>query len=710
MGATIRVKGVGDLAWTVVLAGCIAIAGFMILMPLVLLNTEYTVLSPALPSHKQNAESAIYLLMIVLVSPAALLLAWLAVSKIRSGPNCGCLPGLVSALVVPLGFGLYLVSHSTDLPWGRGVDPTLILGCAWAVLALAAVLAACRDREMPGLAKLETFERPLMAAAALAVVAAVLSVVKFEHVDLVALLVGLVAVGLATWAYASQRVPDLPRRWGIAFDVLCVLVVILAVPHLADGDPGTNGYGSAYINQIVQFHQGLFLGVASQILGGSTLLVDTVSQYGIGSIYLIAAFFEIAPAGLSTLAFFDGLLSGLVFGMAYGVLRMSGVNRVVAAVAMATAVITLAWGLTYPIGALLQHGAIRFGLPMVLIAPVVAGMRWPRTWPVMKWVALAVVGISSIWALEGFLYVTATVAGLIVMSTVWAEPGTRISHLLKACAAVIASWVTTHLLFVLVTLLASGSLPDWGLYLTYLREFLSGEVGDFTYDMTAWSPGLAVFAVYVISAFGIASLSIGRREFVLARKPAFYALASLTAYGLMLFSYFDNRSVEHVLPYVSLPALLVLAVWLGLILERANAAPKTLKVIAVATALSLAAVAVSSVWPAATERGKSSMLAFAIPGGKSLPDALDRTWNAPPVRPSSETGHQLIDEYFPDQDAVPVVTIPDLDIEMLVRSGRHNQLGINDASEAELGSRATHTGHSGTGRRARVRGPDDRGR
>ena len=47
-----------------------------------------------------------------------------------------------------------------------------------------------------------------------------------------------------------------------------------------------------------------------------------------------------------------------------------------------------------------------------------------------------------------------------------------------------------------------------------------------------------------------------------AQPTPIVALAGSTAYGIALFSYFVNRSADHILPYVSLPALMVASLWL----------------------------------------------------------------------------------------------------------------------------------------------------
>ncbi|MBK5110610.1 MAG: hypothetical protein JJE10_04495 [Thermoleophilia bacterium] len=670
-----------DLGLVVVFAACLVIAAFAVATPVVLLNTDYTSLGELLPPQKQKAETALYLLMALVVGPLSLFLSWRLVSRIRSGPNRECLGALVAALVIPLGLGLYLVSHSGELPWGRGVYPTLYLGLGWFVYAAAVLAGPLRMTPWRPSGRLTSATRPLAIAATVSVAAALLSLVDFGHVDWLVFAIGLALTALAAAVYAGNRLKRPPRRWGVAFDIAFLLLLMAAIPDLGDAEPATGGFSSAYLSQVAAFHQALFVGAANQVLGGSALLVDTVSQYGVGSIYFIAAFFELTSIGFSALAFLEGIVTALVFGLAYGVLRMAGVSRALAAGAMVTALVALAWGLSYPVGELLQHGSIRFGLPMCLIAPVVAGVRWPRSRPAMIWVALVVTGVSSIWALEALVYVTATVAGLIAISATWVEPRSRLRFIAVAAGAVVASWVVAHLAFALATLAASGSLPDWGLYLTYLREFLTGSIGELNYDMSPWSSGLAVFGICMFSAFGLVVLTIARRDFTASRRPAFVALAALTAYGTVLYSYFDNRSIDHVLPYISLPALLVATIWIGLALDRRSSLLDRSRVATLAVSMGLAALAVASVWPAARDRGENSLLAYSVPGGRSLPDALDRVWDPPPVRPASLVGQKLIEKYFPGQDAVPVLAFPNLDLEMLVRSGRYNRLGITDGNE-----------------------------
>jgi hypothetical protein len=667
----------------VALASAFAAGLFMVVMPLAFYFFDPIVLQPPLVlTQNQSAESTVFLLMIAVITPVAIALALLLTRRIDSGPNRDGLVPLTAVLVSMLGLGVLLIRLSTDLPWGDGRKAILVGGVIWTVLAMSLLWRAGGSKRWKVAAILSSRRRGLVTFAVFAAIAGALSFVRFGHIDLVVLLSGFVVVALVSLAYYRSSAVSLPSRWGITIDVVALILVILAVPDMLIMYPESTGdFWRAYSTSIVQFHQSLFLGPASQVIHGSTLLVDTVSQYGVGSIYAIAGFFKIAPISGFTLGFFDGVLSALIFGAGYGVLRMAGANRAIAAGAMVTAVITFAWGLTYPMGGLLQHGAIRFGLPMAVIVPVVAGARWPRSWKYLRWLALFTIGLSSIWALEAFLYVTFTAAGLIGFASLWQPRSSRLRWLIAKAAWVVTAWLAAHVLLALATLVASGSLPEWGLYLAYLRDFLGGDIGDLTYDISRWSPSILVFGVYVVSTAALVVLSVGNRAFTRSRPATFLALSGLTAYGTVLFSYYDNRSLDHVLPYVCLPALLVSATWLSLVLDRSVGISRHVRSASLAGGLGLAVLAVASVWPSAGHRGQDSLLAYVVPGGESLRGGLHRLWNPPPVTGGALSGQQLIDQYWPGRDKVAVLTLPDLDVEILDRAQRANQLEITDAKE-----------------------------
>jgi hypothetical protein len=253
--------------------------------------------------------------------------------------------------------------------------------------------------------------------------------------------------------------------------------------------------------------------------------------------------------------------------------------------------------------------------------------------------------------------------------------------LVRQAGLVAAACVGAHLLFAGATLLAAGQLPEWGRYLAFLRGFLFGKLGEVTYDFSPWSPGLAVGAGYAASAAAIVLLAGRRPELVRRERPAISAVSGTTAYGIALFSYFVDRSGDGILPYVALPALLTGALWLSLLLRAASGASRQVRLGGLAFGLSLAILPLAVAWSSVGDRFPRSALAHAFPRGNSLREALDRLRHPPPLSPRAPDGERLLERFMPGQDRVLILTAPDLGVEILLRSGRANELPFGDPIE-----------------------------
>ncbi len=655
----------------------------MILLPLVIMNTDPTIIGGGLAQHKQNAESFLYLFSFAVILPFWLWLGPRVADRIQAGPSGEGLSALAGLLAGLLAAAIIVVRLGDSLPWGDGLRGVLAAGLVWALLAAVGLYFAARASAWPALNRLAGHAVAIWWVAGGLFVLAGAAFTRFGHIDWPALAITVLILAGIVWGYGRVRVSPLPAAWRRVFDVAILVLILLAVPDmiiLPVERIGTEANAS-FITYIIQFHQALWLGAASQVQGGSGLLVDTVSQYGIGPIYLLAGLFEFIPIGNGTVGFIDGFLSGVVFAIGFGILRMAGVRFGLAFAAMAVAVVALVYAGTYPIGGLLQHGALRFGLPVLVIAPTVAGFRWPHLKRPAGLLALFIVGLSSIWALEAFLYVTFSYLGIVLIQIPWQEPGGRVRWLIRRTLDMIAAWVVVQIVFALITLVAYGSLPEWGLYLSYLRDFLAGDIGDLTYDFSVWSRGFGVAAIYVASVIGLYGLVTRMPDFASARRPAVVALAGLTAYGIALFSYYDNRSLDHVLPYVSLPALLVVTIWLAFLLAPESAVPLAIRRFGFGVACLFAALLVSVAWPSAGHRAEDSLLAYVVPGGPSLSDGFNRLWDPPQFTAGASDGERLVNRYMADQDEIAVITVPDLDVEIVTGTDKPNSLGITDAKE-----------------------------
>ena len=158
------------------------------------------------------------------------------------------------------------------------------------------------------------------------------------------------------------------------------------------------------------------------MLNGRAMLVDTASQYGVTSIYLLAAWFQLAPIGYGTLGLLTGGLTALWFAAGYGVLRLAGTSRPLSAAAMGVAVVALVFNLAYPVGALPQSGPLRFGLPMLVVLAAVAGERFPARARAARVAAFASLGLASVWSLEALAF-TAVVLAAVLCVQAWLAPG-----------------------------------------------------------------------------------------------------------------------------------------------------------------------------------------------------------------------------------------------------------------------------------------------
>jgi hypothetical protein len=235
-----------------------------------------------------------------------------------------------------------------------------------------------------------------------------------------------------------------------------------------------------------------------------------------------------------------------------------------------------------------------------------------------------------------------------------------------------------HILFAVATLVASGQLPEWGQYLAYLDAFLLGELGDLTYDFSSWSPGIAVGAAQLAFAAALVLLILRRPDMLAGERVLLTALVGTTAYGSVLFMYLVDRSLDHVVLYVSQPALLTGTLWLHLILRARERLPRRVPAAALALALSVTLALVAVGWSSVSARFGHTALAHALPGIKSASDARERLWDFPPIDPRAPEAQRLLERHMPAERRSVVLADPELSVETLLRSGRFSRIPSGD--------------------------------
>ncbi len=673
--------GRAPLGATIALSAVIAVALLAALISATLLVVHRSpnvlgALSNLVNQQNQSAKTGVYLATLVIVLPLTALLGPRLADRIAAGPTAPALEGLVAALAAGLAGTVVLVKV---LPLGGGVEVLLSGVAVWAALAAAVLFRAQRPAPWPAGLRLSGSARPATLLAAVASLASLLCFTQISSLSATGMLAGVLGAALIIALMTRWRPSPLPVRVAIVVEAALVVVLVLAVPdvvifHTASGVPNLFAEPG-----IVQSQHDFFLGPVNQLLAHGTLLVNAPgSQYGVGDLYLLAAWFHVTPIGYGSFGLLDGILSALFYLAGYGLLRLAGLGRMAASLALFVAVVALVYRLQFPIGVLPEMGPLRFGLPMVVLVSLVGGVRWPERRRYMWAAALTAVSISSIWAFETFAY---TMFVLLVMIGIqaWLRPrAARRRWLVRRAVQAGAGILFAHVAFALLTLIGSGHLPDWGQYFAYVQSFLlGGKAGEVTYGFASWSPALPMAAGLLVSALVLILVARRRPDLIAAAPVLFVALCGTTAYATVLFSYIDNRSSTYLLPYIGLPTLLLGSMWLSW-LRRAERPGRPGRSLAPALAGAIVALLVAAAWPAIGGRFRDTALAHARPGG-GLFTAIDRLAHPPAIDPRSPEGDRLLARYIPGrQPVVLLADAPDLAIELLMRRGAADGLSIGD--------------------------------
>jgi len=568
-------------------------------------------------------------------------------------------------LVLAWGAALALAAHGTRQ--GRGID-VRPLGDTRRAWALAAVLAYSGVFAFLAVTPL----RPLQVAASIAVAAAL--------------------------TVLHLRLPSskTPRSVLLLTDVVVIGLVILTITDVTgyldylrpdaktymteDGVRLTPQFFALYS----RIHEGFWLGPLNDMLHGRAMLVDASSQYGVGVFYFLAAFFRFAPLGYGALGLLAGLLTALQYALAYGVMRLAGAARTLAIPAAGVAVVGLALVPTGSPNDVPSTGGLRFGLPWLLIAVAVLSERRPGLRQVAWVVALALVGIASIWSFETFVYTGAVFAAAAAFDCASLESDGRLGAFFRRALTAAACCLAAHAVLALGTRAFAGSWPDWSTYLAFLRAY-SGQ-NLFIWVVEPWSPGIPVLLFHLASAMSVAGLLLRRHELVCRRGAMLMGIATTSALGIVTISYFVGNSYPSELIYTTLPALVEGCLWVA-VLDASPGRMRALRIVAVGAAFWAAALIVVPVWHFTTEKWHRSALAQVVPdGGRggSLRYSVRRLWHSPPSDPRVVDAQALLDRHLPSGAPALVLVEPELTVETLVRSGRVNLVPISHPEQENI--------------------------
>jgi len=668
-----------------------------------LLSATLALSSPVVNS----TEWTLFVLTLTVLVPGAIAGGRALARKAATAPSPTALPELAALTAAGI-LGVLIAARGAYALEHRSSPIMLALALAWAAGVAWAVRRLARGKRLTppvitglrgGLADPSDPRAWLAIAGLTGIGLLAFFPANFFHAD--ALVLSLVLAAALLFAHLRWR-PNASRRAGLALDLTFVAIVVLVVTDVSGyqeylrSDARTLVLGDGVpldpqnLTEFHRIHQGFFLGPLNDMLHGRTLLDDTASQYGVGLLYFLAAYFHIAPLGYGALGLLASFVTGLQFALAYGVLRLAGVPRTLAIPALAAAVAGLVLGSLGSYNDFPSSGGLRYGIPWLIVAVALLAARHPPRQRALWAAAIALVACASLWSFETFAYAGATYTAAAAFAAATRTPGRRLADFVTSIAVVLAACAASHVLFALGTRAFAGAWPDWSAYLAYLDVYSSQSAGvpGASGVSDPWTPGVPILLVHLVSLICIASLVARGHRILIARRPALMAIAAANGLGIATYTYWLGISVHHALFFMGLPVVVAVALWLSLVSDLRSQVPSALRLAALAAGLWFAATLAISGGQDTEGKWRRTAMAHLVPGltggDGSLPNALSRIWNNPVSDPRSVEAERLLDRHLAPGERALVVMEPELTVETLVRAGRINVLPISHPEQENL--------------------------
>lgn len=481
-----------------------------------------------------------------------------------------------------------------------------------------------------------------------------------------------------TWPSATKNT--------ILWDVFAILLILLACfdPQFAIN----NG------------HENFYLGPVNALLHGKTMLVDVYSQYGVFLHEFLALIFKshILPLNYQGLAFLVALLCMLQYALVYfiskALLKTPAYSFILLSIVLLLNFFaTAGYFQAYP-----SIGALRFGLPYLLVAMSVLRLKYPTRSTWFLWLEYGILGISSIWSFETFIY-TGTVfyglRGYEALSSTNTFSGflKRIAFELLASVLVIALF---HSVQALAIYLRAGAWPNWAYYFGFIYLYSLAGFGQL--PITAQGSWFLVIAIYFASLMYPFAHWIIHREW--DRSLETKIILGFTFMGIAQFTYYLGRSHPNNLFHICVPAILIAAYGAGQIKltktdNYKNAGFASLFLVYTALAF-LGITYVPNLIEKIPNTGFgliSTILGQAAtsstPVGTTFQDIQDRLWRPEPTSLETAEAVKLIETYLPDETRV-MLLVPNAHFasatEALFLSGKAHILPITDQIQDSISS------------------------
>jgi hypothetical protein len=605
-----------------------------------------------------------YFLAILVIVPLSVTLAW---RRQRAGLT-GERQQLLAFAKLAATAGLLCLAGLLALPATGTLDTSLfvllaILAARVAIALSARLLPAGWTQGFPASAALVAIPLLLVVATIPFVPPATLSVVDVA----VALAAGLATFDLVR-AFGGRHGPS--RGWIRVIDAGVLIACVLVVAYLGLPELG------------LALDHNYFLGPANDVLHGHPMLVSTFSQYGVGMMDALAAVFLIVPIGYGTFTLLLSFLTVLLSIVIYVILRWSTRSLLVAIAGLTVAVSLYvfeepSYYTYYP-----STGVLRFGLPWLVILWSLASARTARYTRLFDGLVLATVAVSAVWSGEAGIYCLGTAGALACLDAAVASASARERLVMAArrIAQLVAASLFGLLAFTLVTRVASGAWANWGAYLDYIRLYTTGGLGALPIE--PWSAGLALGAMYTVSAIVIVLLAVTRPVLMRERAVAFRAATGLTVFGALAYTYYLDRAHPDNLIHISPPAVALLFVWLGIV--RLTFDSRIAVAVASGATIFLGAMIVASEEEDIRLKYPRSVLAAVLGDAPPLGSQLRAMWHNPLFDPTAAHVVAFVSSLGSTHGSLTTLLTPSVETEALLQLGTANAVGASQPCQESL--------------------------
>lgn len=297
----------------------------------------------------------------------------------------------------------------------------------------------------------------------------------------------------------------------------------------------------------------------NDVLGGKTLLVDAMSQYGLLHIYALSLIYAIVP--LTFTHFFWVTMAITLIGM---LLLYAGLWRWLGGMSIVAMVLVFehyyfAASTNYTYAYSLGFG--RWVFWIVILAIISRKDRIPQAKRWSMHIERLLVAVAFFWAFDVGTYVLTAYLIYSFVSSLF-----RSNSLAQFIKTMSVGVVQTGIYLLLVfagisvyTFLRSGQVPDWSAFVFFSQYYTQGFSA---LPMPLVGPYVVVLVIYAIVTIYITAQVVLNKNNIDAKESKDFALATFVcSTGWMQFLYYANRSTDSSLHVVSLPAI-VLFCWL----------------------------------------------------------------------------------------------------------------------------------------------------